>query len=814
MAVINESPAIVGVETAELEIFHVAHHGSGHSKTFSLGQAANGNAQMTLAAAPSAATTRAVTTRAATTGLRLWRAGWRWLGISRIRTKLAFIFLLSVLPLTALGWSYFDSKRGALETARSELEGARYLAAIWPMLLTAASGEPTTTVVDISLKAGAEAAAHDFDLRFGTAAYSARLLDAWGVTKPTADTVAAGLDLFEAVEARSLLVLDTELASTYARDIVVRHLPEVIAAANRALVAIKLATPRDVAGIPTILALASASADMARAHLRLVRSVSAGGESLAHLQPFVNGVRRSVGELRALIGEEIAAAKSPASPRQSGPLDDALRSVKSAADRAWRATNDELIEVVKGRIERMQSHVAWQLWLITIAFLLLSMAAFLVARSVTTRLRDLILSIDKLRSGSTDFATPHVGARNEIGAIARTIEASRLATIELEDARRKREQALEREAERARHLTALAADVGRVAAAVRRGDFAARVERRDDDAVNVALADGINALVGVIDRMVQGISDMTAAQARGDLTARIEGDYEGRFASMMDHVNTSQHRLSEIVDGIKIAVVSVRASGASIGDGVSELARRTEDQAVSLEEASASMEEIAAVVRQNARNAQQASTVASVARDLAVSSGDIAMKAAVAMGSIEGSARKMTDVVGVIEEIAFQTNILALNAAVEAARAGEAGKGFAVVASEVRSLSLRSSKALGEIKQLIGKSSMTVTEGASLVREAEKRLQKITEAASKVSELVADIAAANTEQATGVEQVSQMISRMDGMTQQNAALVQQADSAVNAALSEMDVLAQHVRVFKIGPPAAAQLADGVRRLRA
>jgi methyl-accepting chemotaxis protein len=250
----------------------------------------------------------------------------------------------------------------------------------------------------------------------------------------------------------------------------------------------------------------------------------------------------------------------------------------------------------------------------------------------------------------------------------------------------------------------------------------------------------------------------------------------------------------------------VRGATREIAVGINDLSARTEHQASSLEETTASMEELSATVRQNADNAQEANQVASAARSAAMAGSEVAERAVAAMSGIEDSSRKITEIVGLIQEIAFQTNLLALNASVEAARAGEAGRGFAVVANEVRALAQRAAVASKDIKELIVNSDSQVKGGVELVNQAGTSLGDIVASVKKVADFVSEIAAASGEQSSGIDQVSNAITNMDEMTQQNAALVEETTAALSSAQSQLEDLRQAVDFFKTTQAAPAPQA--------
>jgi len=328
------------------------------------------------------------------------------------------------------------------------------------------------------------------------------------------------------------------------------------------------------------------------------------------------------------------------------------------------------------------------------------------------------------------------------------------------------------------------------------GDFSQRLREADKSGFFADLSRGMNELLEVVDGGLDQVVKVVSALAEGDLTRRMQGEHKGAFAKLKADADRMGERMEDMLGRIANVSGAVETATREISSGITDLSTRTEHQASSLEETTASMEELSATVRQNADNAQEANQVATAAREAAVTGGAVAARAVTAMGGIEDSSKKITEIVGLIQEIAFQTNLLALNASVEAARAGEAGRGFSVVANEVRALAQRSAQASKDIRELITSSDERVREGARLVNEAGTSLEEIVNAVKKVADYVSEIAAASQEQTSGLDQVNSAITSMDEMTQQNASLVEETTGAIQSAMAQVGDLQEAVAVFR------------------
>lgn len=334
--------------------------------------------------------------------------------------------------------------------------------------------------------------------------------------------------------------------------------------------------------------------------------------------------------------------------------------------------------------------------------------------------------------------------------------------------------------------------------AVSNGHLDERLELQVDDEFMKLMAKSMNSLAATISGVMDEVATAARLLAEGNLSRRSETSYDGVFGEISNSINTALDRLRDTVDTIRSAAIEVGNATSELNAGSADLSNRTEHQAANIEETAASMEEVATTVTQNAGNASEASRLASDARARANRGGEIVDDAVKAMGKIEGSSRKISEIIGVIDEIAFQTNLLALNAAVEAARAGDAGKGFAVVATEVGKLALRSSDAAKEINDLIANSEDEVKSGVELVTAAGNALDDIVGVVGNVADIVSQISDASQEQANSIREMNAAIATMDEMTQQNSALVEEYSASTRALEDQSQFLMSAVSFFSSG----------------
>ncbi len=428
-----------------------------------------------------------------------------------------------------------------------------------------------------------------------------------------------------------------------------------------------------------------------------------------------------------------------------------------------------------------------------VAILLIMLVVYLMARQVSNALRNMVELSQTIAGGKLDNVMV-VTSQDETGQLLSAFSAMQ---TQLRERFADNQRITAELQERFEQDKLVSEEIQIVTQTASQGDFSQRIQLENKTGSFKTITESINQVLDFNQLAIADLGRVFAAFAQGDLTQTITNDYSGELEQLKHDANATVQKLIEILTVIKHSAEVVSHAAAELSQGNADLSQRTTQQAASLQETAASMEQMTGTVQQNADNAKQANQLAVSARERAEQGNRVVKEAVGAINEIHQSSKQITDIIGVINEIAFQTNLLALNAAVEAARAGEHGRGFAVVASEVRNLAQRSAAAAKEIKTLIQDSNVKVEEGTKLANQSGQSLEEIVVAVKKVNDIIAEIAAASTEQSAGIAQVNKAIAQMDTMVEQNSAMVEQATAASESMTHQAHTLKTQVAFFKI-----------------
>jgi methyl-accepting chemotaxis protein len=487
-------------------------------------------------------------------------------------------------------------------------------------------------------------------------------------------------------------------------------------------------------------------------------------KSYDELTKALKNTRDALDVICAMIGSDFGTAAGFAAPFEDeyGKMSGTLHKIVDAG----QAVTDKQAQASDARAKTAQ----FATLVGSIATLLIA-GALAVMLTLTLRrdVKKIASATEALARGDNGIDLDAMTRADELGAIVTSLKVFRDNQLHLEKLRKEQEQT-EAAAEAARRQNA---------------EAAAAIAEEQQNVVN-SLAAALDAL------------------AMGDLTYRLETEFPGDYRKLRDDFNAAVAKLEEAMRAIASATASIQSGAGEISHSADDLSRRTEHQAATLEQTAAALDEITATVNKTSEGANHGREATASAKNDAEASGEVVRKAVTAMGGIESSAKQISQIIGVIDEIAFQTNLLALNAGVEAARAGDAGKGFAVVASEVRALAQRSAEAAKEIKALISASTQQVAEGVSLVGETGKALERIVRQVGEISNVVGEIAASAKEEALGLGQVNTAVNQMDQVTQQNAAMVEESTAASRVLADEAQELARLVSRFRVSGAATLQ----------
>ncbi|WP_426228645.1 methyl-accepting chemotaxis protein [Pararhizobium sp. DWP3-4] len=599
------------------------------------------------------------------------------------------------------------------------------------------------------------------------------------------------------VGARGILALETAIVSVGAREEVAREAMDL----RVDIIAISRMTYQ-LAAQPEKAADFRAETEKRSKEMleRLPKIEAAADETeLKQLQAIRTTLETYFGEIRAMVA--IAEASPQDAAAIQAGLDRALDAQKivTSTVKVYSTYSGEALATA--RADALQSSsVALAIAVLAAAGCIVigAVVSLLVARrGISTPVRDLTAAMSRLAEGNLDSTGTDAARKDEIGEMARAVEVFRRNALAMRDMKAQ---------EAALHALSsdLQSSISAVVAAAVAGDFTGRIGKDyQNDDLN-RFAGSVNELVGSIDLAVTEVRRVIAALADADLSESMEGHFQGAFAELQQNVNATMVTLRSTMNNVRGAAGTIKDSSAELSSAANDLSKRTEQQAAALEETAAALDEITATVRTSSSRAVEARDMVRETKESAGKSGEIVRNAVTAMSRIEGSSSRISQIIGVIDEIAFQTNLLALNAGVEAARAGDAGRGFAVVAQEVRELAQRSANAAKEIKTLISASAAEVEGGVSLVRATGDALVEIERLVLRVNDHVESIATAAREQSMALAEINTSVNHMDQMTQKNAAMVEETTAASETLAEESRQLQTLLARFKLEETSRAQ----------
>ena len=722
--------------------------------------------------------------------------------------RLALISAVFLIPSLGQLYMYADQKLDQISVLDNEITGAKLARAVWGEMASdqnvragAASGELATLSSTTGRSLGVESTINAF---------------VGATNAPEKSSI--GADLLDRIADASAITADSSPDTYHAQQIFIQYLPNI---------------KRSLTGLHETLGSAPAGeAALAMDYAALRGATENLRKPLADLlaTDLASDAKRNLGTAGAqLVGQldQIASKIKSANYQRValGPdVQDAVLGASKAASAMASETAGLFIQLAENHDSDARATLYRTLALLIAATIAAVCIVTMVSKGITTRLVNLVRAMDHISRKDLSVDIPYLTDSNENGEIAQALARFKEAAVEqktmtdaaVEAAKQQQEQGDHYAHEHERFMAAFTAAADRIAS----GDFSHRIVEKVIQEYEPIISQ-MNLMMGQLEQaqvakleaekqinvVVESLGAALSELAEGDLETGLYIDVAPEFAKLKADFNSAASTLKSTISLVKKGAGSIKLGTEEISQASDDLSRRTENQAASLEETAAAVKEITDTVNKTARGATHARETVSVAKSDAEKSGEVVRRAIEAMNGIESSSKQISQIIGVIDEIAFQTNLLALNAGVEAARAGDAGRGFAVVASEVRALAQRSAEAAKEIKGLISASTGQVAQGVQLVGETGLALTRIVTQVAEINTIVTEIAASANEQAHGLEQVNTAVNEMDQVTQQNAAMVEEATAATQTLAQQTEELASLVSRFKTGDETVVEISS-------
>lgn len=720
--------------------------------------------------------------------------------------RLALISAVFLIPSLGQLYMYAEQKREQIGVLHKEIEGAKLARAVWAEMAS-----------DLNVRSGINGELASLSSTTGRSLGVESTINAFANATSASEKSKLGAEALSSIAEASAIAADLSPDTNHVQEMFIERLPAIKRSLTELHNTLGSAPAGEAALAIDYAALNAATEGLRKPLADLMATDIASDEK----RSLANAGVQLVGQLDQITSKIKSANYQRAA---LGPdMQDAVLAASKATSAMASEAGASFIQLAENRDSDALATLYRTLGLLIAATIAAVGIVTAISKGITARLAGLVRAMDQISRKDLSVDIPCLTDSNENGEIAQALGRFKEAAVEqkamtdaaVEAAKQQQEQGDHYAREHERFMDAFTTAADRIA----RGDFSRQIVEKVIHEYEPIISQ-MNLMMGQLEQaqvakleaekqinvVVESLGAALSELAAGDLETGLYIEVAPQFAKLKADFNSAASTLKSTISLVKKGAGSIKLGTDEISQASDDLSRRTENQAASLEETAAAVKEITDTVNKTAHGATHARETVSVAKSDAEKSGEVVRRAIEAMNGIESSSKQISQIIGVIDEIAFQTNLLALNAGVEAARAGDAGRGFAVVASEVRALAQRSAEAAKEIKGLISASTGQVAQGVQLVGETGLALTRIVTQVAEINSIVSEIAASANEQAHGLEQVNTAVNEMDQVTQQNAAMVEQATAATQTLAQQTEELASLVSRFKTGDDTVVEMA--------